>query len=643
MDAYAALNQSDLFRGLDRRAIREVAESAHWLSVRGGGYVYEVGDPGDALYILINGRLRITRPRIGLPDEFLSEVALGESVGEIAVITGEKRATSAMALRDSRLLQINKTAFENALRRFPEALLRVGRLIVQRLREDESTESRDSLRNARTYAILPAHAGVDIRAFTQAFAGQLAIAGATLWLDPDRVDTALGESSAEIPFEESEDNSRLTLWLNHIEDRYRYLLYQAGNKPDQWTRRCLRQADRVIVVAHAKQTPEDSANLTWLKEQPLSAPVELALIQPEDTAAEQAPATALVSALAWREQCGAGFHHNIGAGLNAADMGKMARLTSGRGLCLVFGGGGARGFAHLGLIRALQEKGLPIDAVGGTSMGAFVAALVAIGMDYPTMLKTMRNTFVDNNHLNDYSLSRISLINGKKFRGQLEKIFGDLRIEDLKLPFYCVSTSLTHGRAVVHDRGRLVDWIGTSMAVPGIAPPTVYRGELLVDGGLMHGVDFETMMDQGRGRVVLSDVSRARDLSMEGVAPDAPELLLDTDYKDRNLGIFKILFHSATLVDERKKQELDARADLIFHHPVGDLGMFDWEELDEIAYRAYHYADEVLDDYLQKNPDLHAMAKPPKDDSGNNPSHDGSDNEGDPQGNGNAKSSEVVA
>lgn len=352
----------------------------------------------------------------------------------------------------------------------------------------------------------------------------------------------------------------------------------------------------MIILADAARAPEETPNLKWLREQALSAPVEVALLH--------AGSSAQHSPWAWREHCGAVFHHNVDQQLPARDMAKLARLTSGRGVCLVLGGGGARGFAHLGLIRALHEKGVPIDTVGGTSMGAFMAALVAMGMDYETMLATVRTTFVENNFLNDYSLSRLSLISGKKFRNQLDSIFGDLRIEDLQLPFFCVSTSLTHGRAVVHDRGRLADWVGTSMAVPGIVPPMVYRGELLVDGGLVSGTDFETMLAQGRGRVFFSDVSQVRDLSLEGMAQDAPELLLDIDYKDKNFSIFKILFHSATLVDERQKRALDARADLVFQHPVGDLGMFDWEELDNIAYRAYHYADETLDRYLAQHPDL---------------------------------------
>lgn len=598
MDAYAALDHSVLFAGLERRAIKMLAESAQWVTLRGGANLYSVGDPGDALFVLVNGRLRITRPRLAQRDAVLGEVALGESVGEIAVINGEARTTVATAMRDSAVLRISTEDFEQMTRRYPDAMLRVTRLIVQRLQKDYAPDMRDPVHNARTYAVLPAHPGIDVRGFAQAFANELADGGACLRLDPERVAQALGDQVAATPFEETQDNRRLSLWLNRIEERYRYLVYQATNEPDSWTRRCLRQADRIIVVAHSGRETQESGNLNLLKQGHLGAPVELALLQAHTVDIQP------VSAFVWREYCGAEFHHNIGVDHASADMAKMARLTSGRGVCLVLGGGGARGFAHLGLIRALHEKGVAVDAVGGTSMGALVAAMVAMGMDYEAMLKTLRTTFVEHNYLNDYSLSRLSLISGKKIRAQLDSIFGDLRIEDLKLPFYCVSTSLTHGRPVIHDRGRVADWVATSMAVPGIAPPTVYQGELLVDGGLMHGVDFDTMATLGRGRVIFSDVSRASDVSLDGMAQDAPDSLINLDYKNKNLSIFKILFRSATLIDERKKLELFERADLVFHMPVGELGMFDWEELDDIAYRAYHYSDEVLDAYLQKHPEL---------------------------------------
>lgn len=598
MDAYAALNQSALFAGLERRAIKLLAESAQWVNLRGGASLYSVGDPGDALFVLVNGRLQVTRPRLAQPDELLGEVGLGESVGEIAVINGAARSTAAIAMRDSSVLRIDAENFKQLTRHYPDAMLRVTRLIVQRLQQAHAPDKRAPVHNVRTYAVLPAHSGIDVRAFAQAFADKLADGGACLRLGPERVAQALGEQAAATPFEQTPDNLRLSLWLNRIEERYRYLVYQATNEPDAWTRRCLRQADRIIVVAHSERQIEESPNLAWLKQAPLSAPVELALLQAGTQ--DGTP----VSAFDWRAYCGAGFHHNIGVGRDSADMAKMARLISGRGVCLVLGGGGARGFAHLGLIRALHEKGVPVDAVGGTSMGALIAAMVAMGMGYEAMLKTLRTTFVEHNYLNDYSLARLSLISGNKIRTQLNDIFGDLRIEDLKLPFYCVSTSLTHGRAVIHNRGRLADWVATSMAVPGIAPPTVYQGELLVDGGLMHGVDFDTMAAMGRGRVIFSDVSRASDVDLQGMAQDAPDSLINLDYKDKNLNILKLLFRSATLIDERKKLELFARADLVLHMPVGELGMFDWEELDDIAYRAYHYSDEVLDAYLHKHPEL---------------------------------------
>jgi hypothetical protein len=120
----------------------------------------------------------------------------------------------------------------------------------------------------------------------------------------------------------------------------------------------------------------------------------------------------------------------------------------------VLGGGGARGFAHISLVRALEELDPPVDVAGGTSMGAFVSALVACGFDSVQMAGIARETFVRNKYLNDYSLPRVSLIRGRKFVTHLDELFGELRIEDLRRTYFCVSANLTTG-AVVHDRGKL--------------------------------------------------------------------------------------------------------------------------------------------------------------------------------------------
>lgn len=526
-------------------------------------------------------------------ERLVGEVGLGQTVGEISAVTGESRSTDVVAIRDCGLLRISKDDFENLMQRHAGAMLRVARLIIDRLRQDRAHTEREALVSARTYALVPGHAGIDIRRFAVAFGRTLARHGSTLRLDPSRVDSALGEDMAQTRFDQVEHNRLISRWLNNLEDRYRYLVYQAGPEPDAWTRRCLRQADRILVVADASREVQLGSSLKWWRANDIRAPVEVVLLRDGELPASHA--------LAWRRECGGVFHHHVAAGLPEEDMGRLARLVAGRANCLVFGGGGARGFAHLGLIRAMLEKGVPIDMVAGTSMGALIGAMVASRLDFDRMLEVLRETFVDTNYLNDYVVPRVSLIRGQKFRKRLREIFGTVQIEDLPVPFYCVSTNITRGMPMIHDRGRLTHWVGTSMAVPGIAPPTVYRGDLLMDGGLMHSVPFDSMLAHGRGQVMVSDVSAESELRVDVWADkDEAESLVNVPEAPSHINIFKILFHTATLTSERASREIDERADFVVRMPVERIGMFDWEQLDSIVYRAYHHAHEVLDRDLDR-------------------------------------------
>lgn len=594
MDIQAVLKANPLFRGLDRRALRAIQANADWIELGGGQYLFRAGDESEALYVIASGRIRLVRDPGSSDVPLMGEIGAGDTVGEISIIRAEKHAANAIALRDTALVRISRQVFERLVERHPRAMLAVTRIIVDRVRTAAAPPQRESVRSTRTFAIVPAHPGIDIPAIARGLAAELGGAAATLRLDGERVEQALGAGAAHVDFGAGTRNRQLTGWLTQLEDRYRYMVYQGSAAPDAWTRRCLRQADRVLLVAHADQRPFVSRNLEWLKAQHLSAPQELVLLHGEADG---------YSALDWRRITGSGFHHRVHRRLPDTDIGHLARMVSGRGVCLVLGGGGARGFAHVGLVRALQEKGIAIDAVAGTSMGAMVAAMTAMGMDAPQMLASLRETFVTGRFLSDFSLSRFSLISAEKFRKQLGTIFGERRIEDLAIPFHCLSTNLTRGVSVVHDQGPLATWVAASMAVPGIAPPIVHRGELLVDGGLLSAIPFDTMAEMGRGQVIVSDVSRASDLRVEMDEDAEATTLPSVGAAARHLNMFRILFHAATLTSERESRDIDSRADLALHMPVGDTSMFDWDELDGLVYRAYCYADERLDAWLAERGD----------------------------------------
>jgi len=194
------------------------------------------------------------------------------------------------------------------------------------------------------------------------------------------------------------------------------------------------------------------------------------------------------------------------------DIHRLARFVSGRAVGLVLAGGGARGFAHIGILKALTEAGVPIDQLGGTSMGAIIAAGVAAEWDTRDLAKRLRHAFVETNPLSDYTFPLIALFRGRKVSQLLRQNFGEIRIEELPKPFFCVSSDLTSGRIHVHRSGPLWRALRASVALPGILPPVTHHGHLLVDGGVMNNLPVDVMAQNPHGPIIASDVTGEIDL-----------------------------------------------------------------------------------------------------------------------------------
>lgn len=591
-DILGALKHCELFRELDSRALTAVAAHARWLELPSGAFVYRRGESGDALYLIANGRVSVALADEQGVEQVVAHLGLYELVGEMAVLTGERRSATVRAVRDCALVCISKQDFESLLSTQPKAMFNVVRQIVLRLRRPRTTRARDTLSSTRNIAVLPAHPGAPVQAVAQVLSDVLNGYQPTLLLDAAGVDTAMGPGAALSAFGSDTGAGGVSRWLNGLEAQYRYLVYVGSENGDAWTRRCLRQADRILVVADGDREPEHSVAAALLREEQILAPVELALVsEPENLISGRVAQ--------WLNHLSASFRHIVSPQLDAAALAAVARRLTGRAIGLVLGGGGARGFAHLGLLRALHERNMPIDLIGGSSMGALVSALCAMGHDYETLLGCMRMLFVENNNLNDFSLSRVSLIRARKLHKRLEELFGDRMIEDLPLPFYCMSTNLSRSRAVVHDRGRVVEWVGASMAVPGIAPPIVWKGDLLVDGALVNAVPSDVMAGFGRGPVIASDVSSDEQMRVKNVS-DVPQFLERTPGEEQRFNLFNILFQTATMTGEEVTASRVRNADLYLRMPVRDIGMFDWQEFDRIIYRGYVHASEQLDLALEQ-------------------------------------------
>ncbi|MGQ0529354.1 MAG: patatin-like phospholipase family protein, partial [Panacagrimonas sp.] len=533
------------------------------------------------LYIVAVGRLRVELPS-GL---VVNEIARLEPVGEISLLSGEPRSATVYAIRDTTVLEIDRLALYAVFQRHPSALLAMSRTVIMRLRQNQRAAKLESSRRSRSIAVLAATPQLDLSGFADALCTALSNCGAVKKLDAATVDAALGEGTASTRSGATHHEEPLVEWLHQQELAYRHLAYVADSQPGPWSRRCVRQADRVLLLADAADAPQQSPMLAELRASASRAPVDLVLLRPEG-----APAGRVRE---WRGITGASSHYFVRPG-NTGDIERVSRSLTGRAVGLVLGGGGARGFAHIGVLRAMEELGIQIDAVGGSSMGAFISALVACGYSSRDILRIARETFVRGNLLNDYLFPSVSLIRGRKFLRRLEDIFGELQIEHLRTPFYCVSTNLTRGRAHVHDHGPLHLWLGTSMCIPGVAPPVAYKGELLVDGAVINSLPTDVMQALERGPIIASDVSTENGISAPGIEGPDPEALLKWTLTAQRPSLFSILFRTATLTSESGVAARAASADLYLRMPVTGIGVFDWKKIDELADSGYRHALERL-------------------------------------------------
>ncbi len=586
------LSLSSLFRDLDPRLLSDLAARARKVELPGGKVLFNYGDVGDALYVVATGRLRASITDEDGTEEVRGYVGRGEVVGEFALITGEPRSATVRAIRDSVLVCIGKQDIDALLERHPRAILELARLIVMRQHMQGHSRSRDALRSTRTLALVPTDPSLSpLSGLAQELANSLGGSDRVRLLDATVVEKELGIGYAGTLFGQSEQNTRLLNWLNELEAQYRYLIYQADAQMSPWTRRCIRQADRILLVSGAKQSFAQNETIEYINSDVVHAPLEVVHIH-DGTIPEPC------KSMEWRDLSGATTHYHITQPA-VHSVARMSRHLTGSATGVVFGGGGARGFAHLGLLRALRDHDCQIDLTGGTSIGALFSALVAQGKSMEEIRDILVEMFITNNYLNDYSFARLSLIKGKKFRDRLDRLFGEQRIEDLAIPYFCVSTNLTRGAAVVHDRGRIKDWVASSMTIPGIGPPVVWQGDLLVDGGLLNNVPTDIMQALGRGNVIASDVSNTVELRIEGVESSEPLDILNYREHAKGFSLTNIMFRAATLVDVDQVRARRASADLYLRMPVQGVGTFDWEEAQSLEQQAYEYASAELERFLK--------------------------------------------
>ena len=578
-DLGVVLNGLPLFQGLDPGVLRQIAAAAEWLSLPGGSTLFRAGERPDAFYVVLSGCLGVFQPDRNAPDRHapdgnwrvqpISRVPAGGTVGEMGVISGRPRTAHVVALRDTELARLSRESFDRVFGQHPEAMLRIARLTVDRL-ESAQTRAPTPLASARTFTLIPQSLEVDVGGFATDFVKALSLCGRTELVWSVRAATHTSH------------------WFHRIEAANDYVVYVAEPKPGGWSNLCVRQADALLLLARADGEVGQWAALSGSRESSMAPQrAELILLHDSDFATG--------AAARWTaENPGIPHHHVSGP----PDIQRIARMLTGRGIGLVMSGGGARGFAHIGIVKALREAGIPIDLVGGTSMGAILGAGVAQRWSIQELTERFRAAFVDVNPLRDYTLPFVSLVSGRKVSRMLRNAFGEVTIEDLPLEFFCVSSNLTTGHSEVHRRGPLWRWLRASVAIPGVLPPVMHNGEVLVDGGTMNNLPVDAMLELGRGPVIGCDVGADRAFTgrTEEIDVPLPWQLMSWLRSRRNLpNIFQILWRSGMVNSNAMTAAHREKTDLLLQPPLAQIDMLNWRAFEEAIAVGYEYAARRLE------------------------------------------------
>ncbi|KAK5015699.1 phosphatidylcholine and lysophosphatidylcholine phospholipase [Cryomyces antarcticus] len=352
---------------------------------------------------------------------------------------------------------------------------------------------------------------------------------------------------------------KLSQYLADLEEKYGLVLYVADtNVKSPWTQTCISQADCILLVGVAEGSPNIGEYERFLLTTKTTARKELVLLHAERYC-EPGLTRRWLRNRVWVN----GSHHHIqmsfrttaepvhpqarrfGSALKhrvqvlqaeiqkytsrrirqtplysaetpfKGDFHRLARRLCGRSVGLVLGGGGARGLAHVGIIRALEEAGIPIDIVGGTSMGSFIGALYAWDADVVPMYGRAKKFAGRMGSMWRFALDltypSASYTTGHEFNRGIFKTFGNSQIEDFWLEFYCNTTNISKSRSEIHTSGYVWRYVRASMSLAGLLPPLCDEGSMLLDGGYIDNLTVQHMKSLGADVIFAVDVGSLDD------------------------------------------------------------------------------------------------------------------------------------
>jgi len=601
LDGLLVRHLKNILGDVEADALKLLLDHLQWVELPGGQTLMSQGEPGDAMYVTVSGRLRTYIADEDGNQRMVREITRGQVVGEMSLYTDEPRSATLVAIRDTVLVRLGKNEFKQLLALSGQVSIALTRQIIKRL---QTEGRRSAMDRPVTIGLLPVSDGVDLATFAAALAQQLRSIGRVAVVDAAFLDADLGVPGiTHRAQDDAEANRSIALRLDEIEAENDFVLLLSDTTATSWTHRCSRHCDELYLLADADAPPvihPIEAQCLVRRPARTDAAEILVLMHPAQRRAPSGTA-------AWMARRPLADHLHIRPAL-PRDMARLARLISRTAVGLVLAGGGARGLAHIGVYRALHERGVEIDVVGGTSIGSVMAAYVATDQGPDFVEANARRAFATN-PTGDFNLiPLLSLIKGQRLRrivGQaLQDLTGqsDTQVEDLWKSYYCVATNYSKASEHLIRQGSLLKAMLASIAIPGALPPVISDGDLLCDGGTFNNFPVDVMRGlRGVGKVIGVDLSFRKTRRIEhDEVPGTWALLRDrlrprASRRYRMPSLAAYLMNVTILYSTSRQRQAHRLTDIYMNPPLDRVGMLQWNRFDQIVGQGYAHACEVLD------------------------------------------------
>tara|TARA_B100001750_G_scaffold180974_1_gene149503 strand:+ start:445 stop:2751 length:2307 start_codon:yes stop_codon:yes gene_type:complete len=602
---------------VDHGIFRKIINLGEWVSLKNNTKLFNFGDPSDSMFFLVRGFLKVFIP-INNNLKEVGEIKEGEVIGEMGLLSDEPRSASIYSTRESILFKITKDNFDDLMRSNPSVLFALSKQIILRFKKNQNVNTGNEstifltllyTSKNRNDPIVNCGIGDSLNKVLNKY-------DSSFFLSKEKIEKELSVKDINIILGSGGKYFPLDSFINRIAKDHKYIILETEIKNTPWTTWCMSLSDKFLFLLNPIEGMQNKAIIDAINEIQAKTPDHLLvdrqlIVCHNDKSNFPKRTIEFIEAL---KPISKHYHISIN---DENDFSRIARIIANKSIGLAFGGGGARGLAHIGAYKALLENGIPIDIVCGTSAGSMMAGIVASGFSI-NEIKNIWEKFSKDVEINwtDYNLPYSSILKDEKLHNAYSPFFGKRKIEDLWLPMFCCAVNISSAELEVFNRGKIWRSVRASSSLPGLVVPLIKNGSLYVDGGLINNMPGDILKKVFNSKLISVNVSPEKDLVPNfDHFPNQTGLVLKKMFSKKKYKnefekldiptLGNIMVRSIMVGSAKKTNEVADLSEIYLNIPTDGFSMLNYGRMDELIGIGYDYTINELKKYdLSKTLDI---------------------------------------